>query len=75
MGVPAQATRTAIGQDIVSGAHERGSRLTEGQLARRYGVSRVPVREALRTLEARHLLAGRPLSSAGMCRAAGSRDR
>ncbi len=33
-------------------ADKRGSRLTEELLARRYGVSRVPVREALRTLEA-----------------------
>ncbi|GAA4960469.1 hypothetical protein GCM10023238_29540 [Streptomyces heliomycini] len=37
---------------IVAGVHERGGRLTEEVLARRYGVSRVPVREALRTLEA-----------------------
>ncbi|MBD0707682.1 MULTISPECIES: GntR family transcriptional regulator [unclassified Streptomyces] len=51
MSVPAHAVCTAIRGDIVSGALGRGSRLTEDQLARRYGVSRVPVREALRTLE------------------------
>ncbi|WP_431952989.1 GntR family transcriptional regulator [Actinacidiphila sp. bgisy167] len=42
---------TAIREDIVSGFFAPGSRLTEEQLAKRYGVSRVPVREALRTLE------------------------
>ncbi|MEU5219202.1 GntR family transcriptional regulator [Streptomyces sp. NPDC020807] len=51
MRVPAQSVCTAIRDDIVSGVFERGGRLTEEQLARRYGVSRVPVREALRTLE------------------------
>ncbi|MGW0732629.1 GntR family transcriptional regulator [Streptomyces sp. NPDC002851] len=52
MRIPAHSVCTAIRDDIVSGVHERGSRLTEEVLARRYGVSRVPVREALRTLEA-----------------------
>jgi DNA-binding GntR family transcriptional regulator len=47
----AQALCTAIRDDIVGGFHPPGSRLTEELLARRYGVSRVPVREALRTLE------------------------
>ncbi|MFJ2115322.1 MULTISPECIES: GntR family transcriptional regulator [unclassified Streptomyces] len=51
MRIPAHSVCTAIRDDIVSGLFERGSRLTEEQLARRYGVSRVPVREALRTLE------------------------
>ncbi|EME98532.1 GntR family transcriptional regulator [Streptomyces mobaraensis NBRC 13819 = DSM 40847] len=48
--VSAQAVCTAIRDDIVSGAFPPGSRLIEELLARRYGVSRVPVREALRTL-------------------------
>ncbi|EFL03048.1 GntR family transcriptional regulator, partial [Streptomyces sp. SPB78] len=52
MSIPAHSVCTAIRDDIVSGVYERGSRLTEELLARRYGVSRVPVREALRTLEA-----------------------
>ncbi|QKW09637.1 GntR family transcriptional regulator [Streptomyces sp. NA04227] len=52
MRIPAHSVCTAIRDDIVSGVHERGGRLTEEVLARRYGVSRVPVREALRTLEA-----------------------
>ncbi|MFE3072990.1 GntR family transcriptional regulator [Streptomyces sp. NPDC059247] len=51
MRIPAHSVCTAIRDDIVSGVFGRGSRLTEDQLARRYGVSRVPVREALRTLE------------------------
>ncbi|GAA1373188.1 GntR family transcriptional regulator [Streptomyces beijiangensis] len=51
MRIPAHAVCTAIRDDIVSGVFARGSRLTEEVLARRYGVSRVPVREALRTLE------------------------
>ncbi|MFC8915592.1 GntR family transcriptional regulator [Streptomyces sp. NPDC047821] len=51
MRIPAHSVCTAIRDDIVTGAFERGSRLTEEHLARRYGVSRVPVREALRTLE------------------------
>ncbi|MFD7921441.1 GntR family transcriptional regulator [Streptomyces sp. NPDC059740] len=41
---------TAMRDDIVSGALPQGSRLIEELLAGRYGVSRVPVREALRTL-------------------------
>ncbi|MEU6405637.1 GntR family transcriptional regulator [Streptomyces sp. NPDC046985] len=52
MRIPAHSVCTAIRDDIVAGVHERGGRLTEEVLARRYGVSRVPVREALRTLEA-----------------------
>ncbi|NKI42818.1 GntR family transcriptional regulator [Streptomyces physcomitrii] len=52
MRIPAHTVCTAIRDDIVAGVHERGGRLTEEVLARRYGVSRVPVREALRTLEA-----------------------
>ena len=51
MRIPAHSVCTAIRDDIVAGVYERGSRLTEELLARRYGVSRVPVREALRTLE------------------------
>ncbi|MFF8809472.1 GntR family transcriptional regulator [Streptomyces omiyaensis] len=59
MQVPAQSVCTAIRDDIVSGVFERGSRLTEDQLARRYGVSRVPVREALRTLESEGFVVSR----------------
>jgi len=40
-----------IRQDIVSGRLPAGARLTEAALADEYGVSRTPVREALRRLE------------------------
>ena len=49
--ISAQVVCTAIRDDIVGGFFPPGSRLTEELLAQRYGVSRVPVREALRTLE------------------------
>ncbi|HET9382879.1 MAG TPA: GntR family transcriptional regulator [Streptomyces sp.] len=65
MSIPAHSVCTAIRDDIVAGVHERGSRLTEELLARRYGVSRVPVREALRTLEAEGFVVTR--RHAGAC--------
>ncbi|WP_330241058.1 GntR family transcriptional regulator [Streptomyces sp. NBC_00525] len=65
MRVPAQSVCTAIRDDIVSGVFARGSRLTEEALARRYGVSRVPVREALRTLESEGFVVTR--RHAGAC--------
>ncbi|MFH8792029.1 GntR family transcriptional regulator [Streptomyces sp. NPDC017941] len=65
MRIPAQSVCTAIRGDIVSGVYERGTRLTEDLLARRYGVSRVPVREALRTLEAEGFVVTR--RHAGAC--------
>ncbi|WP_069884971.1 GntR family transcriptional regulator [Streptomyces luteocolor] len=65
MRIPAHSVCTAIRDDIVSGVYERGGRLTEDLLARRYGVSRVPVREALRTLEAEGFVVTR--RHAGAC--------
>ncbi|MFF5771062.1 GntR family transcriptional regulator [Streptomyces californicus] len=65
MRVPAHSVCTAIRDDIVSGAHPPGSHLTEELLARRYGVSRVPVREALRTLESEGFVVTR--RHAGAC--------
>ncbi|MFI8886117.1 GntR family transcriptional regulator [Streptomyces sp. NPDC053813] len=65
MRIPAQSVCTAIRDDIVSGVFGRGSRLTEELLARRYGVSRVPVREALRTLESEGFVVTR--RHAGAC--------
>jgi DNA-binding GntR family transcriptional regulator len=41
----------AVRRAIVTGRYRPGERLTEDQLADEYGVSRVPVREALRSLE------------------------
>ncbi|MCX4819854.1 GntR family transcriptional regulator [Streptomyces sp. NBC_01142] len=65
MRIPAHSVCTAIRDDIVSGVFDRGSRLAEEQLARRYGVSRVPVREALRTLESEGFVTTR--RHAGAC--------
>ncbi|MDG9726855.1 GntR family transcriptional regulator [Streptomyces sp. DH41] len=65
MRIPAHSVCTAIRDDIVAGVHGRGSRLTEELLARRHGVSRVPVREALRTLEAEGFVVTR--RHAGAC--------
>lgn len=65
MRIPAHSVCTAIRDDIVSGFFERGGKLTEELLARRYGVSRVPVREALRTLESEGFVATR--RHAGAC--------
>jgi DNA-binding GntR family transcriptional regulator len=63
--VPAHAVCNAIRDDIVSGTFVPGGRLTEELLARRYGVSRVPVREALRTLESEGFVTTR--RHAGAC--------
>ncbi|MER6997410.1 GntR family transcriptional regulator [Streptomyces sp. NPDC000410] len=65
MRIPARSVCAAIRDDIITGVFERGSRLTEEQLARRYGVSRVPVREALRTLESEGFVVTR--RHAGAC--------
>ena len=43
-------------KDILSGAITDGSKLTEQSVCKRYGVSRTPVREAFRQLEADGLL-------------------
>lgn len=63
--ISAHAVCTAIRDDIVSGTFAPGSRLIEDLLARRYGVSRVPVREALRTLESEGFVTTR--RHAGAC--------
>nr|WSX49388.1 GntR family transcriptional regulator [Streptomyces sp. NBC_00974] len=64
MRIPAHTVCTAIRDDIVSGVFGPGARLTEEVLARRYGVSRVPVREALRTLESEGFVTTRRHSGA-----------
>ncbi|MFC6067297.1 GntR family transcriptional regulator [Streptomyces ochraceiscleroticus] len=63
--ISAHAVCTAIRDDIVSGTFPPGSRLIEELLASRYGVSRVPVREALRTLESEGFVTTR--RHAGAC--------
>ncbi|WP_280262436.1 GntR family transcriptional regulator [Nocardia wallacei] len=56
---PQQLCRT-LRDDIITGVFAPGQRLTEDALAERYGVSRVPVREALRTLQAEGFASSRP---------------
>ena len=43
-------------KDILSGVYERGEILTEIKLSERLGVSRTPIREALRRLEQEHII-------------------
>lgn len=50
--------------DIISGEITPGTRLTEKLLAQKYQVSRVPVRECLRSLEAEGLVEVRPYAGA-----------
>lgn len=49
-----------IQKDILSGELESGSKLTEAAVCKRYGVSRTPVREAFRQLEADGLIENIP---------------
>lgn len=63
----AEVTR-ALREDIVSGAHAPGERLTEERLALHYSVSRVPVREAIRTLEAEGFLRVVPYAGSTVAR-------
>ena len=45
-----------IETDILSGRYQRGEILTESKLSAELGVSRTPIREALRRLEQEHLI-------------------
>jgi DNA-binding GntR family transcriptional regulator len=49
----------ALEREIVSGLHTPGSRLVERDLTVRFGVSSIPVREALQDLEGRGLVSRR----------------
>lgn len=51
---------TRIRSDIISGVLTPGTKLRETALAKQYAVSRIPVREALRSLEAEGLVESRP---------------
>jgi DNA-binding GntR family transcriptional regulator len=51
--------RRLVEVDIVTGALAARTRITEEQLAKRYSVSRTPVREAMRLLENQRLLVRR----------------
>lgn len=55
-----QETTARLRGDILAGAFGPGERLGEVDLAERFGVSRTPVREALRALEREGLVAVRP---------------
>ena len=46
--------------DILSGKYQRGENLTESKLSLELGVSRTPIREALRRLEQEHLIEEAP---------------
>ncbi len=52
---------------ILDGELKPGQRLVEGQLAERLGVSRNPVREAMRSLEATGLIVAAPRRGAHVC--------
>lgn len=63
MNASEQAARR-LRSDIVSGELVPGERLVEVRLSQRYGVSRVPVREALRTLASEGLVVVEPYRGA-----------
>jgi DNA-binding GntR family transcriptional regulator len=54
--------------DIVVGIHPAGARLTESALCKAYDVSRVPVREALRRLEAEGFVESRAYAGVAVAR-------
>jgi DNA-binding GntR family transcriptional regulator len=56
----AEELRLSLADDIVRGVLQPGAALDESDLARRFGVSRTPVREALRELTASGLVEARP---------------
>ena len=51
---------TRMRREIVEGQLPPGSKMSEPELARRYGISRGPLREALRRLESSSLVVRRP---------------
>ena len=56
----ADRVREALADDIVAGQLAAGTRLDEASLAKRFAVSRTPVREALRELGATGLVRSQP---------------
>jgi DNA-binding GntR family transcriptional regulator len=54
----------ALQSAIVTGDLKPGEKIREPELARRFGTSRGPLRDALRRLEARHLVVNTPNSGA-----------
>jgi len=59
----------AIADCVLTGEFEPGRRLDEGMLAERYGVSRTPVREALRQLASSGLIDVKPRRGATVAKA------
>ncbi|MBP2217933.1 GntR family transcriptional regulator [Arthrobacter sp. CAN_C5] len=57
---PKQRVQDEIRHDIIFGSLHPGTRVTEAVLAAKYGVSRIPVREALRALEAEGFVESKP---------------
>ena len=55
-----QRVQDEIRRDIIFGVLPAGTRITEASLAAKYGISRVPVREALRALEAEGFVESKP---------------
>jgi DNA-binding GntR family transcriptional regulator len=55
-----ESTETFIRDAILSGGYKPGERLRQGEIAALLGVSRMPVRSSLRTLEAEGLVEIRP---------------
>lgn len=60
----AQDLRDRLEEEILSGQRPPGARLDESKLAQHFGVSRTPVREALRELAAADLVVLRPRQGA-----------
>ena len=56
----AQQVADRLREDVLSGRLRAGERLSQDGLAERFDVSRVPVRDALRTLEAEGLVSSHP---------------
>ena len=63
-----QRISDSIRRDIIFGRLPPGARITEASLAQAYGSSRVPVREALRMLEAEGFVESRPYAGATVAR-------
>jgi DNA-binding GntR family transcriptional regulator len=57
-----QALASAIRDRVIRGVYPPGHRLTEDELAEQFGVSRIPVREALRLLEGEGFVRVKPYS-------------
>jgi DNA-binding GntR family transcriptional regulator len=64
----AEELRHQLADDIMSGTLAPGAALDETELARRFAVSRTPVREAIRLLDASGLVEARPHRAAVVAR-------